>query len=145
MTATTKDAFGDRSTAGKVADRVPALTLGGAALLAGRQKLRRKWIDLRRSARATSANAGKAAAGAVKGSAGDVVRAALMGFQAGPGVLRKTRLVRALVGGGALAGEITVADAVFSELCFAGSDSLAFAPAQSARSLAPRRSRAVRI
>ena len=64
------------------ADRLPALALGGAALLAGRRKLRRKWINLRRSAKGASASAGKAATGAVKGSAGDVVRAALMGFQA---------------------------------------------------------------
>ena len=54
VTATTTDAFGDRSTAGKVADQIPAYAISGTALLAGRQKSRKKWVGLRRSMKAAS-------------------------------------------------------------------------------------------
>ena len=110
-TAHTKDAFGDRSLNGRKADWAPELALTGAAIVAGRPKLR------------GIAAKGRHAAGSVVRNAGRVGVRTLFGFSAKParfmqfGTLEKVRKLlrnKKVIAGTALAGGITAADIISS-------------------------------
>lgn len=96
-TASTKDAFGDRSPGGKLVDKLTPTAIGVGALLAGRRRVGAKVAAVKRGAANIARGLPQTIGGAMRSA---------MGFSA--------RNTRALLHGGALAGGIAAADAATS-------------------------------